>query len=51
MRNVTIPIEEKSYMAQTASKVQRLTQIQDDMNYDLSRQFIGNQNTVYKKLK
>lgn len=38
-------------MAQTKSKMQRLSQIQDDLNYDLSRQFIGNQNTVYKKLK
>lgn len=48
---VTVPSTDKGYMAQTKSKVQRLQQIQDDLNYDLSRQFVGNQNNVYKKLK
>lgn len=48
---VTIPSVEKSYMAQTKSKVQRMQQIQDDLNFDLSRQFVGNQNSIYKQLK
>ena len=46
-----MPSTDKGYMAQTKSKVQRLQQIQDDLNYDLFRQFVGNQNNVYKKLK
>ena len=31
--------------------MQRLNQIQDDLNYEMSRQFIGKQGTVYNKLK
>ncbi len=31
--------------------MQRLQAIQDDLNFDLSRQFVGNKNAVYKKLK
>lgn len=51
LSNVTKPMEEKGFMATTKSKVYRKAAIQDDMNYELSRKFIGRSNTTYKKLK
>jgi hypothetical protein len=36
-KRVTRPGETKAYMAPTKAKQQRLTEIQDDMNYELSR--------------
>lgn len=44
-------MDEKSYMATTKAKFFRQAAIQDDMNYELSRKFIGKSNTTYKKLK
>ena len=51
MHNVTKPMEEKSFMKPTKSKFYKAAAIQDDMNYELSRKFIGRSNTTYKKLK